>query len=486
MSKYIKLFNQHSQYEAFIGGGEITLPNVSHCIDVNDVHYNPIPHDYSKDYLTFVSRASNVTFTFNGTTVNDVTNKASYSLDDGVTWTEIESGAETPSVKRGKKILWRGEMTPTNNGIGTFTATKEFDVEGNAMSLLFGDNFKGQTSLSGKNYVLRALFRENTNVLNAENLSLPATTLANDCYTTMFAGCTSLTTAPSELPATILAENCYQGMFGGCTSLTTAPELPATTLTQGCYTAMFYGCTSLTTAPELPATTLANDCYTVMFYGCTSLTTAPQLPATTLASNCYNSMFADCTSLTTAPSKLPATTLAEGCYQYMFNGCTSLTTAPELPATTLADSCYYLMFADCTSLTTAPSELPATTLADYCYFSMFGGCTSLTTAPSELPATTLAEDCYGSMFYGCTSLTTAPQLPATTLVSGCYSSMFEGCSSLNYIKAMFTTTPDATYTGDWVFGVSSNGTFVKNSAATWNVTGVNGIPNGWTVVPASE
>jgi hypothetical protein len=23
--------------------------------------------------------------------------------------------------------------------------------------------------------------------------------------------------------------------------------------------------------------------------------------------------------------------------------------------------------------------------------------------------------------------------------------------------------------------------FVKNSAATWNVTGVNGVPSGWTV-----
>ena len=29
------------------------------------------------------------------------------------------------------------------------------------------------------------------------------------------------------------------------------------------------------------------------------------------------------------------------------------------------------------------------------------------------------------------------------------------------------------------------GTFVKNSAATWNVTGVNGIPSGWTITTAS-
>jgi len=63
--------------------------------------------------------------------------------------------------------------------------------------------------------------------------------------------------------------------------------------------------------------------------------------------------------------------------------------------------------------------------------------------------------------------------------------MFNGCSNLNYIKAMFTTDPGPRgiyiYTTMWVYGVASSGTFVKNSAATWNVTGANGIPSGWTV-----
>ena len=142
------------------------------------------------------------------------------------------------------------------------------------------------------------------------------------------------------------------------------------------------------------------------------------------------------------------------------------------------------MFYGCTSLTTAPT-LPATTLAQYCYQYMFYGCTSLTTAP-VLPATTLASSCYSYMFRGCTSLTTAPELPATTLESSCYNYMFYGCTSLNYIKAMFTTTPSTTYTRSWVTRVASSGTFVKNNAATWDVTGVNGVPNGWTVQTASK
>ena len=115
---------------------------------------------------------------------------------------------------------------------------------------------------------------------------------------------------------------------------------------------------------------------------------------------------------------------------------------------------------------------------------MFNGCTSLTTAP-ELPATTLADNCYFHMFYGCTSLTKAPELPATTLADYCYLEMFYDCTNLNYIKAMFTTTPSTTYTANWAYGVASSGTFVKNAAAQWDVTGVNGIPTGWTVETAT-
>ena len=154
-----------------------------------------------------------------------------------------------------------------------------------------------------------------------------------------------------------------------------------------------------------------------------------------------------------------------------------------LPATTLTDHCYSGMFESCYALTTAP-QLPATTLAKSCYSNMFYNCEALTTAP-ELPATTLTAYCYYGMFENCYALTTAPELPATTLTEHCYSGMFWHSYKLNYIKAMFTTTPSSDYTSNWVSGVSPTGTFVKNSAATWNETGTYGIPSGWTVQTAS-
>lgn len=49
---------------------------------------------------------------------------------------------------------------------------------------------------------------------------------------------------------------------------------------------------------------------------------------------------------------------------------------------------------------------------------------------------------------------------------------------------MFTTTPGSSYTSGWVNNVSSTGTFIKNPEATWDVTGANGVPSGWTVQTA--
>ena len=298
----------------------------------------PTPGGYSNQYLTFEA-IEDGTFTF----YEDV----SYTIDNGETWTVLAAETNTPTITTGNKIMWKAEITPISNyGIGAFSSSGRYNVEGNPMSLLFGDNFKGKTDLTGKDYAFFCLFTD-SNLVNAQNLSLPATTLAS---------------------------NCYDGMFQACTSLVTAPELPATTLAMYCYKEMFRGCTSLTTAPELPATTLAI-----------------------------------------------------ACYSNMFRNCTSLVNVPQLPVTTLADSCYV------------------------------------------------------SMFQGCTSLTTAPTLPATELVVECYERMFSGCTSLSYIKAMFTTTPGYDYTSSWVSGVASSGTFVKNSAATWNFTGNDSIPRGWTI-----
>ena len=241
------------------------------------------PHDYSKDYLTFVATESG-TFTFSGNSIN-------YSLDSGATWTELASDTSTPTVTAGNKVMWKASgLTPNSNiGIGTFSSTANFTAEGNIMSLYFGDNFSDQTSLSGKSFAYRTLFSGCTTLTSVENLCLPATTLAASCYRDMFGGCTELTKAPKELLATTLEAYCYCGMFNGCTSISVAPELPATMLAASCYRDMFSGCTSLSVAPELPATTLVSYCYYSMFRNCSRLSSVTCLATDISASNCTGS-----------------------------------------------------------------------------------------------------------------------------------------------------------------------------------------------------
>lgn len=209
-----------------------------------------------------------------------------------------------------------------------------------------------------------------------------------------------------------LTAKSFYNLFMGCEGLTSAPDLPATNLAESCYSGMFNGCSSLTKAPKLPAKELAFNCYGGMFYGCTSLKEAPELPAVKLAPWCYSAMFFDCANLTSAP-KLPAKELAANCYNSMFYGCSSLTSAPELPATEVFEGSYYGMFSECSKLNKAQDVLPARDMAVACYARMFYNCRCLSAAPA-LPASELVTRCYDGMFTGCTSLDYVKALFTTT------------------------------------------------------------------------
>ena len=336
MSKYLKLFETTSQYNEYITSIDVVLPNVSVAKDApSTVYFNPLlPHDYSEDYLTLSALGSG-TIILSPNRVDSSTAKSISWSKDKDNWNTITIGSNNSSIQipvvtgdtiylKGSATTWWNWDTYPESGL-QINSDCDMIAEGNIMSLLYEDDFKDKISFPDGSSTFRGLFRDNGHLINAENLILPATTLA-----------------------------------------------------QRCYRDMFYNCTALTTAPALPATTLGIACYNGMFNGCSSLITAPTLHATTLANYCYDSMFSGCSSLTAAP------------------------------------------------------ELPATTLADYCY-----------------------------------------------------TGMFSSCSSLNNITMLATDISAWRCLENWVDGVASTGTFVKNSAATWNVTGVNGIPNGWTITTAS-
>ena len=259
---------------------------------VQDLMVKTNQRDYSSEYMTFEAVKDGAYLKF--VPDHDSGAHGYFKINDGE-WKYKSSGEIATNLKSGDKIFVKSDITSLKDaGTGKHRIFDIYGlvVYGNIMSLVYGEDFVGKTTIYDRNF--QNLFAY-SGLISAENLILPATTLTTHCYNGMFRH-SSLTSAP-VLPATELAENCYHLMFAGCTSLTTAPQLPATEMTYACYWGMFNGCTSLTQAPVLPATTLNIYCYYDMFQDCTSLTQAPVLPATTLAHGCYTGMFKDCTNL---------------------------------------------------------------------------------------------------------------------------------------------------------------------------------------------
>ena len=196
---------------------------------------------------------------------------------DGTIWETMGTTSTeeiTATIPANGKLYLRCNTDRWDNTHINMTANS--NVGGNIMSLLYGSEFTGserefKPTVSSGYGVFGLLFYNNTHLINASELILPATTLVHRGYYQMFTSCSKLITAP-ELPATTLDDDCYDSMFSGCTSLTTAPSvLPAEIAVSGCYSGMFYNCTSLTTAPTILATTLYyRSCY-YMFYKCSKL-----------------------------------------------------------------------------------------------------------------------------------------------------------------------------------------------------------------------
>jgi len=243
--KHLRVFETETAYDSEVS--EFEYPTVSFVQDIDDVRYMVKP-DYSKDYLIFEALEDGTfTLTVPASIDSARMTSVSYSTDNGETWTDtaIDNTAQTittPTITSGSKVLWKGvgnqmSKNTSNNNYSYFSSTGNFNVRGNIMSLLYGDDFQNNTSFnSGSNYNFSYIFKDATKLTDAVNLILPATTLTTYCYSNMFSGCTSLATAPA-LPATTLATNCYRYMFQNCSNLNYIKAMftttPSTSYTNG-------------------------------------------------------------------------------------------------------------------------------------------------------------------------------------------------------------------------------------------------------------
>lgn len=241
-----------------------------------------------------------------------------------------------------------------------------------------------------------------------------ASTSAITNFSSMFAGCSVLTSVPlfdTSAGTTLVS------MFSNCLSLASVPLYNMAANTSAA--TMFNGCSSLVTVPLFNMTNVGTT--QSMFSGCSSLLYIP--PFVTPALNFAPSMFSNCTSLINVP--LFNTSLVTS-MSSMFNGCNSLISSPlfDMSANTSTTS----MFSGCSSLTTVPLfNMSSVTTANL----MFNACVSLASVPAfNTSAVTNAT----SMFAGCSSLTTVPALNFGAVTGTNFNTFVGTCQQLSDLR----------------------------------------------------
>ena len=236
-----------------LSSGTVTIcvkDGITHLQDCKQVNATKTPEpepEYKDRYLTTLALEDGV-MTLSQTEA--FRNPTYYRINKGA-WLQMPTSSTTVDIQVQSGDVVEYKSAPSISSYVHISSNCAFETYGNVMSLAYSDDFRDKVTISSTTYNFSGLFMGDTGLTSAGNLILPATALTQNCYNQMFAGCTSLTTAPS-LPATKLANNCYYNMFAGCTSLASAPVLPdvdfeepGSAIPQFAYVRMFYGCSSL-------------------------------------------------------------------------------------------------------------------------------------------------------------------------------------------------------------------------------------------------
>lgn len=203
---------------------------------------------------------------------------------------------------------WSGSTYPSSEQIPVFSMRfGSFKMYGNILSLVYGDNYEGQTTFpAGQFYGFFG--NNNPTKIDVSDLVLTAKYVPDHGYKAMFFYCREITVPPTILAESVGNSGCRY-MFYGNQYLTTAPELNATQIGEYAYESMFFQCSGLTTAMETLPAELAPDCYENMFLGCRNLENTPDILGTTIQKYCFMNMFNGCTKVNRF--KALATSVAE-------------------------------------------------------------------------------------------------------------------------------------------------------------------------------
>ena len=263
--KYINTFKNHSSYEEKLNGGvDISLPNVSYCEDIKDVHYNP--YNTVEFYVGEVTEPQTVSIYTDGTNHVDVTvsegNKwYSYLLPKYKGLYKIEGDSV-------KKVVVKADIS--FEGINSYPpviiipySTVEASFKGSNTSNVIDMRYMFYecsclTSLDLSNFVtsnvtcMISMFKWCTGLtsLDLRNFNTSNVTSMVD----MFNGCGGLETLDVSSFNTNNVTNMYS-MFEGCSNLTSLDLRNFNTSNVTSMGAMFDGCGSLKTIKMIGCST---------------------------------------------------------------------------------------------------------------------------------------------------------------------------------------------------------------------------------------
>ena len=178
---------------------KIQAQSTNAILNVRQKAYTPIEKNDNYFWVEF----GGTNGTISGLT-NDYTDM--YHSFDGITW---EKSPNTLSMGSNRLVYFK------NNSKKISERKKELTISFNSNAKVGGD-ISSITDMADS--ACQNLFYNNEYLTDASELILPWNTLSQNCYSSMFEGCTSLTKAP-VLPATTLVKSCYIYMFWGCTNL---------------------------------------------------------------------------------------------------------------------------------------------------------------------------------------------------------------------------------------------------------------------------
>ncbi len=381
MGKYLKKFNSHAEYNAFTATTAFILPNVSLCVNEDDLHYNPLV------------RVSGVTL-----------DKSELSLKEGDTETLVAS--ILPYNASNKNVVWSSSddsiATVSSNGTVSGVAFGNADI---TVTTEDGD-YTAQCATTVKSYKVitytataklpettssydSGLHKNSFTGTSGQRLTMVSHTFEDGVGTVTFNGdiakfdggaffsATSLTSI--DIPDSVTSIGTQ--VFANCSSLTSI-EIPDSVTSIG--SGMCSGCTSLTSA------TIGSGVTSIGGYAFFSATSLTSIVIPDNVTSIANGVFRECKSLTSIVIPDSVTSIGDSA----FHNCSSLTSI-EIPSgvTSIGISAFY----NCNSLTSIDIPDSVTSIGQGAFYY----CTRLTSIDIPSGVTSIGN----SAFWYCASLT---------------------------------------------------------------------------------